>query len=122
TFVVPELLAGLVAAKREIPLVTRVVKGVSDALLNQWWLILLVAVGLIASTAAVLRTRTGRRRWHRLQLRIPIAGDMIRKQSIARMSVIISTLMRSGMVFARAVEIARRGTRNQVFRDALHAC
>jgi type II secretory pathway component PulF len=38
------------------------------------------------------------------------------------MSVIISTLMRSGMVFARAVHIARRATRNQVFRDALRAC
>jgi type II secretory pathway component PulF len=122
TFVVPKLLAGLVAAKRQVPLVTRIVKGASDALVNRWWLILIVVAALAALTAAVLRSAAGRRRWHRLQLRIPIVGDMIRKQAIVRMSVIISTLMRSGMVFARAVEIARRATRNQVFRDALQAC
>ena len=122
TFVVPKLLAGLVEAKREIPLVTRIVKGVSDALVNQWWLILLAGAGLVALLGALLNSPTGRRRWHRLQLRIPIVGDMIRKQAIIRMSVIVSTLMRSGMVFARAVHIARRATRNQVFRDALRAC
>ncbi|MDB5324097.1 MAG: ral secretion pathway protein GspF, partial [Phycisphaerales bacterium] len=122
TFVVPKLLAGLIEAKREIPLVTRIVKGVSDALVNQWWLILLVGAGLVALIAALLKSPAGRRRWHRLQLRIPIVGDMIRKQAIIRMSVIVSTLMRSGMVFAHAVHIACRATRNQVVRDALRAC
>ena len=46
--------------------------------------------------------------WHRAQLRIPLAGDLLRKQAIVRLSVVLSTLLRSGVVFVRALQIARQ--------------
>lgn len=122
TFVVPKVLEGLLQAGHEIPAVTRVVKGISDVLLHQWWLVLGGAIGLALLIGAILRSEKGKLVWHRLQLRIPVAGDMIRKQSILRIAVIVSTLMRTGIVFIRAVQIARRSTRNLVLRDAMRRC
>jgi len=60
--------------------------------------------------------------WHRAQLKIPIVGDLIRKQAIARIAVIVSTLMKSGLVFLRGIEIAGRATRNLVLKRALEDC
>ena len=120
TFVVPQLLAGLLEAGRPLPFATRVVKALSDGLLTWWWLLLLLVVGVIASLSFALRTPAGRLRWHRLQLRIPLLGDLTRKQAITRVSVVMASLLRSGIVFDSAVRIAARATPNLVLRDALH--
>jgi type II secretory pathway component PulF len=122
TVVVPNLLSALTEAGRPLPWSTRVVKGASDALVNDWWLILLVAAAAVAAAAAYVRTAGGRRRWHRAQLAVPVVGELIRKQAIARLTVVIATLLRSGVVFVRAVEIAQRSTRNVLLRDALREC
>ena len=119
TFVVPQLLAGLLEAGRPLPFATRVVKALSDGLLGWWWLLLLVAVAAGVGLTLALRTPAGRLRWHRLQLRIPLLGDLTRKQAITRVSVVMASLLRSGIVFDAAVRIAARATPNLVLRDAL---
>ena len=122
TVVVPNLLSALTEAGRPLPLATRVVKAASDALVNDWWLILIGAAAVAAAAAAFVRTAAGRRRWHRAQLAVPVVGELIRKQAIVRISVVVATLLRSGVVFTRAVQIAQRSTRNVVLRDALRDC
>ena len=122
TFVVPKLLGPLVEAGQEVPLVTRIVKAVSDAVLGWWWLLpLLIAAG-VAGTVATLRDPAGRRAWHRLQLRVPLLGEAVRKQAIVRIALVVSTLMRSGVVFVAALRVARDTTTNTVLRDALERC
>ena len=75
--------------------------------------------GFIAAITAVLRTPRGLLAWHRLQLRLPILGGLIRKQAIVRISVVMATLLKSGVVFVTAVRIARRATPNLVMAGAL---
>jgi type IV pilus assembly protein PilC len=55
-------------------------------------------------------------------LKIPIVGEIIRRQTVSRIAVVIATLMSSGVVFLRALRIAQRGTSNEVFREALGRC
>jgi len=122
TFVVPKVLSVLVESGKELPFATVVVKGLSDFLIGWWWALLAgaLAVGLIAG--AILRSDRGSMAWHRLQLRIPLIGELVRKQAIARMSMVMATLLKSDVVFVRAVQIARRTVRNRVLTDALTAC
>ena len=122
TFVVPQLLAGLIEAGRPLPWPTRVVKALSDGLLNWWWLIALVVVAFFIGIGLVLRSPRGRWQWHRLQLRLPIVGEMVRRQSLLRTCVTLSSLLKSGVVFDRALQIAQRSTPNLVIRDALVRC
>jgi type II secretory pathway component PulF len=60
--------------------------------------------------------------WHRSQLRLPLLGDLIRKQAIARMSMVMAVLLKSDLPFVRAVRIAQRTVNNRVLRDALVTC
>jgi type II secretory pathway component PulF len=122
SFVVPKLLAPLLDSGKELPGVTKWVKGASDLLVERWWLLLAIAGVVVFGLSALLRTHRGRWAWHKLHLQLPGVGELTRKQALVRMAVIIATLMRSGIVFLRAIEIAQRSTGNLVLRDALAKC
>jgi type II secretory pathway component PulF len=122
TFVVPRILEPLVEQGLPLPFPTRVVKGISDFLLVWWWAIALVVFGAFTAFGALLRSPGGLLRWHRFVLRIPLFGDLVRKQALVRIAVVLATLLKSGIVFVRALQIAQRTTTNLVLRDALKRC
>jgi type II secretory pathway component PulF len=122
TFVVPNLLEALTDSGKALPLPTRIVKAGSDLLIHRWWALLLGAGLVVALGTALVSTPRGRLGWHRLQLRIPVIGELIRKQSIGRVVMVLSTLLRSGVVFEQAIKIAQRTTGNLVIRAALVRC
>ncbi len=122
TFVVPNLLGVLLDSGKELPFATKAVKAASDLLLGWWWAILLAAVGAFMGIGAMLRTDAGSMRWHRAVLKMPLLGDLIRKQAIARMSMVMSTLLKSDVTFVKAVRIAQNTVRNRVLVNALQAC
>jgi general secretion pathway protein F len=122
TFIVPQILAPLVEHGQALPLPTRVVKGASDFILHWWWLIALVTATAACGFAIALRSPRGRAAWHRFVLRVPVLGDLALKQSVVRLAVVLGTLLRSGVVFVRAVQVARRATSNLVIKDALAQC
>lgn len=122
TYVVPSLLGVLIDSGRSLPWATSVVKGMSDFLIGWWWALMLVTLVLTMAIRFVLTSPHGRLRWHRLQLRLPVIGDLIRKQAIARIAMVMATLLKSDVAFVRAAQIARRTVRNEVLRQALADC
>jgi type II secretory pathway component PulF len=122
TYVVPKILEPLIEQGMELPLPTRVVKGFSDFLVSWWWLLAGLAAVIFITLGALIRTARGRVAFDRLMLKVPILGDLIRKQAIVRICVVISTLLKSGVVFVRAVQIAQRTTSNRILRQALVEC
>jgi type IV pilus assembly protein PilC len=119
TFVVPKLIAPLVEAGRPIPLPTRIVKAASDGILGYWWVLLLGAAAISIGISALLATERGRRDFERALLRVPLLGGALQKQNIARLAIVMSTLLRGGVVFVTALQVARRTTGNLLVRDAL---
>ena len=122
TFVVPRILQPLIELGQPLPLPTRVVKSLSDFVLKWWWLGAACLFAGFIAFGAFVRSPGGRRRWHGFLLRIPVLGELIRKQAIVRICVVLGTLLKSGIVFVRAIQIAQRTTNNLVLRDALVAC
>ncbi len=69
------------------------------------------------------------RRWHKTEsgaktidpiiLKLPVFGDLIRKQSIARFSRTLSTLLSSGVPIIDALEITAKSAGNWVIEDAI---
>jgi type II secretory pathway component PulF len=119
TYVVPNLLDTLLEANRPLPLATRIVKGTSDFLLAWWWALLTGVVGLALIVKVVRRTDFGRLVLDRLSLRIPLVGDLVRKENTSRMAVVMAALLRSGVHFDEAIRITRRTLNNLVFRRTM---
>jgi len=122
TFVVPNLLSTLVESGRRLPAVTAMVKGASDFLIGYGWLLLGAVAGLAMVVRLLLVTPAGRRVWDRALLRTPLVGELVRKETIARLAVVLAALLRSGVVFVQALATARRTVRNSVFEEALRRC
>ncbi|HSZ54307.1 MAG TPA: type II secretion system F family protein [Tepidisphaeraceae bacterium] len=122
TFVVPKILQPLLEQGLPLPFPTRVIKGASDFVLTWWWA-LLSGIGVIVTAVGLsMRSPAVRFRWHAMLLRLPLLGELVRKQTIVHISVVLSTLLRSGVVFVRALQISQRTTINVVLRDALRRC
>jgi general secretion pathway protein F len=119
TVVLPMLLENLIESGHPLPWPTRVLKTLSDLAIGQGWWLLLGAIALGTGFVALLRTEWGRRRWHTLLFRLPILGALTKKQEIARAAIVISTLMKNGIVFVEAARIAAKVSKNMLLRDAL---
>lgn len=119
TYVVPILLEGLTDTGKELPAITAAVKAVSDALISGWWVILLVVAGLVAGFVLTIRNERGQYLLHKCLLKIPLVGDLITKDTTARMAVVLAALLRSNLQFIDAIDITRQTIRNRVFRRAL---
>ena len=119
TVVVPMLLANLIESGRPLPWPTQVLQFLSDTILGYWFPVLVVLAVIIVGVLVAIRTSKGRRIWHRLLLKIPIFGSMIRKQAVSRLAMVMAALMRSGMVYLRALEIGARTTPNAIIQSAL---
>ena len=122
TFVVPRLLSALRDSGRELPAITRAVQAVSDFLLGYGWLVGLAVVAAVIGLRLIVRTGPGRRAWHRLLMRAPLVGELIVKETLGRLAVVLAALLRSGVVFVEALEVAEETTANVVFRAALARC
>ncbi len=119
TYVVPNLLDTLVEAQRELPAITRIVKGASDLLLGGWWALLIGLAALVLALRTVVRSERGHEVLDRLLLKVPVLGELARKENTSRMAVVLAALLESGLQFVEAVRITRSTLRNRVFRRAL---
>ena len=119
TFVVPKVTKLLQARGKDLPLPTEILVTMSNFLVNYW---LLVMLGLILITILFqlfINSERGRLVWDRFKLWLPVFGDLMRKQSMARFSVTFSTLLRSGVPALQAIQITGNVLDNKVLQHAL---
>ncbi|MEM8736894.1 MAG: type II secretion system F family protein [Planctomycetota bacterium] len=119
TAVVPKVLEPLRAQGRDLPAITKVVQSASEALVDYGLVLGLGAALLCLAGFWALRDERGKEWWHRMQLKLPLVGPVLRKQAMTQMAVAISTLQRSGIDFSRACALTARSTPQRVIRRAL---
>ena len=123
TVVLPPLLENLTDAVGTLPWPTRVAKSLSDGLVHHgvWWI--LCSVGSAACAFWAIRRPAGRDWLDRTILKLPLLGNLVIKQNLARIATIIGLLCRSGLPLASSVRLAAASTGNTVIRGTLErAC
>jgi len=102
-----------------LPLPTQVVIGLSDFLMQKWYLLL----GLLAGGAVFVRqyytTPSGQLVIDRLLLRLPVLGDVLRKSAVSRFTRTLGTLISSGVSILDGLEITAKTSGNRVVQDAI---
>lgn len=105
TFVVPKLTSILEEAKVELPISTRLLIFVSGMFSNYWWLIIMVAVGIVVLFRYWVKTASGRYIWDGIIMKIPIFGGLFQKIYVVRFARSLSTLNKGGVDMVSALEI-----------------
>ncbi len=96
-FVIPAFAKVYAGFKAELPLMTKVLIGFSNFMVEYWPYLLAGLVVAVFGARAWVNTAAGRMTWDRLKLRIPIAGAIIQKATLARFARSFSLAFRSGV-------------------------
>lgn len=123
TVVLPKLIEIFNQFDAELPLATRVLIGITHIMSNPVYLaaIIVILAGGIALFIFLLRRQPPFRRFiHKINLRLPIAGKIIKKINLARFSLTLSSLLKSTIPIIEAVDITADTCSNVIFREALH--
>ena len=120
-YVVPEVVQVFEGIGQELPWLTRTLIAVSDGLRDYglWMLLGLVLAGMAAGW--LLKKPGPRTAWHRVILRMPLAGRMARGMNTARFARTLSILSASGVSVLEALRISAQVVASLPMRDAIQS-
>ena len=95
--VIPAFAKVFASYKAQLPLMTRIVIGVSNFTVTYWPLILIAVSGAAVGFVLWKSSPRGKYQWDRTKLRIPIAGKIILKATLARFARSFALAMKSGV-------------------------
>lgn len=106
-YVVPKVTKIFEDTGATLPLPTRMLISVSDAVANYWYIFIILLVAVVFIFRKLLKTTKGRAVYDRVTLRIPLFGNLLRMVAISRFSRTLSTLMNSGVRLLSALDIVK---------------
>ena len=119
TYVVPKIVGVFADLDAQLPLLTRGLIALSD-FLREYGLgiLVLLALGLIAFGQA-MRSDDFKRRVHRLLLRLPLVGPVVRSTNTGRFTRTLGILFGSGVPILDAMRIGTQVVTNLPMREAI---
>ena len=119
-FVVPKLTAILTESGVELPFATRVLIGVSNFMIEFWYLLLIIVVGLFLGVRFFSQTPFGRRTLDYLKLRVPIFGHLFQMIYLVRFTRSMQTLIIGGVNITKSLKITADVVSNQIYKDLIN--
>ena len=118
-YVVPQVVAVFESSKAKLPLMTQLLIATSS-FLRAYGIYLLIGIVLaVVAFQRWLHNPAARRRFHRLQLRLPLVGKLSRGFNTARFTRTFSILSASAVPVLEALRIAGEVVTNLPMRDAV---
>lgn len=106
----------------ELPGITLAVKKASDFLINNWFIVVPIVVGIIVFFSVWGKANSGKHFLHKLKLMLPGFGQLEVKKASSMMARTLSTLMSAGVPMVEAVEIVSNTMDNVYFKEAMERC
>lgn len=117
-FVVPKVVDQFESMNQTLPLLTRVVIGVSNGMRDWGWLMILLLVLATLLGAVALRNPAIRLRADTLLLKLPLVGRLARDLHGAKMARTLATMLTSGLPVLEGLTITARTVSNRRLRQA----
>jgi type IV pilus assembly protein PilC len=121
TFVIPVFAGVYKKMGAELPLPTQIVLLLSDLILGWWYLVLAAMIGVVFLLRAYYKTGSGKLQVHRLLLRLPVLGPLVRKIAVARFTRTLGVLLGSGVPILDGLAITAKTAGNKVVENAVIA-
>jgi len=117
-YVVPQITTVFSRLNQALPMPTRVLMFLSDMAQSYGWLILILLILMFFSIQIALRIGSIRFFCHRLFLRLPWMGKLLRAANTARCARTLALLMNSAVPLLEALSIAAQVVPNLPMREA----
>ena len=119
SFVMPKVVGIFKGMELALPWSTRALIWLTNGMRQYWWLVCLAIIVILLMIHAWIKTEKGGRIWDRVRLHIPLIGKLHHKTIIARFTMTLSILLKSGITLIDGLEIARLSMGNRIMEDAV---
>ncbi len=103
----------------KLPFMTQLLINFSDFMVADWPYLLAGLIGAIFAFRAWVATPMGRYLWDRTKLRVPIAGKIVEKATLARFSRSFALAVRSGVPVVQAMSVVAQTVDNVFIADKI---
>jgi type IV pilus assembly protein PilC len=103
----------------DLPYLTQIVIAVSETFIGYLPLVILCGIAIATAVGYTYKRPAGKRFFHKLFLKSPIVGNVLRKVAVARFTRTLGTLLASGVPILDALEIVAKTSGNMVVEEAI---
>ena len=116
-YVVPTFVQMFEEQNLALPRITQILVNISDAFTSYWYAIIAGICSVVWGYRKYAATPEGRTNIDRLKLRVPILGDMVKKQEIAKFSRTLGTLLGNGVSILKALDVVTDVITNKILSE-----
>ena len=116
--VVPRVVEQFDNVEQQLPLITRIVIGISGFLAAWWWVLALLIAALAVLLWRMLKEPKFRYGFDSMILRLPLLGRLLRDLHAARMARTMSTMVASRLPVLEGLRLTSQTVRNSVLKEA----
>ncbi len=118
-FVIPKMASLFADQGTELPMVTRIILGLSNFFVSYGLYILPFVIGIFVFFSRYVKTPEGKLAVDTMKTRVPVFKNLYQKIFLARFSDNMNTMLSSGVTIIRAIEITADVVDNEVYRNLL---
>ena len=111
-FVIPAFVGVFKSLHAELPLMTRILIGTSNFTVRYWPMMAVAAVAGVWGFRAWVGTQRGLYQWDKFKLKIPVAGKIILKATMARFARSFALANRSGVPIVQGLTVVSQTVDN----------
>jgi type IV pilus assembly protein PilC len=121
TKVIPNFAAAYQEFSADLPLYTQLVIGISDSFSHIWpYLISSLIICYISISIALRNSLLAKRVAHQTVLKLPLAGDILKKVMLGRFTKILATTISAGLPIIDALKSAASAIDNLCYKEAIN--
>ncbi|MCC6160098.1 MAG: type II secretion system F family protein [Deltaproteobacteria bacterium] len=103
----------------QLPGPTQLVVDVSNFLRSFWFILVPAIIGGVIAFRQAIKTDKGGAIWDDVTLKIPVFGELIRKQAVAKFTRTLGTMITSGVPILDGLEIVAKTSGNRTIERAI---
>jgi MSHA biogenesis protein MshG len=116
-FVIPAFAKVFEGFHAELPLMTRILMGFSNFMVQTWPVLLALLIGAIVAFRSWIDTVDGRYKWDHYKLHLPVAGPIIMKATLARFARSLALSFKSGIPILQGLNSVALVVDNEYMRS-----
>ena len=110
--VIPQFEKIFASMHTDLPILTKVLIAFSNFMRNYWYLLILMMAGIWYSFKSFVSTASGRAKWDEYKMKLPIAGKIIFKGTMARFARSFALATKSGLPILSALKLVSQTVDN----------